>query len=586
MSAATRLPVSTAREAARLTGALVLRRRGVLTACVTAFVVQGLAGLVAPWMLGRIVDVVRDGGPRDDLVAAVAWILGAAVVGGLSTVLATVLLARVAEPALADLREQVVDRALHLDSAELEAAGSGDLLSRVGDDVRLVASSFSDVVPFLVNAVLAVVLTAGGLFALDWRLGLAGLVAGPFYVASLRWYLPRSGPYYRREREANGDRAEALLTGVHGSRTLRAFGLAAGHQEQVAAASWRSASLTIDVFHLLTRFFGRNNRAELVGLLAILLVGFALVRADAASVGAATAAALFFHRLFNPIGGLVTLFDEAQSAGASLTRLAGLALLPPPVRPAPTGVPAGAGLAVRGLHHEYVPGRPAIDEVDIEVPRGHRVAVVGASGAGKSTLGLAVAGRLVPTRGDVRLGGVPLATADTGDRPAVALVTQEVHVFSGTLRDNLTLAAPGADDARLEAALRTVGAWPAVAALPERLGTRVGDGATPLAPALAQQLALARVVLADPWVVVLDEATAEAGSTGARDLEQAATAATQGRTTLTIAHRLTQAQHADAVVVMEAGRVVEAGPHHELVAARGRYARLWAAWADAPEIPD
>ncbi len=187
------------------------------------FVVEGLAGLVAPLMLGRIVDVVSSGGDADEITVAFAWILGAAVVGGLATALSIALLARAAEPALADLREQVVEHALELESTELEAAGSGDLLSRVGDDVRFIAESFTEVIPLIVNSAIAVVFTSLGLFALDWRLGLAGLGAVPFYVLGLRWYLPRSGPYYRREREANGVRAEALLTGVHASRTLRAL---------------------------------------------------------------------------------------------------------------------------------------------------------------------------------------------------------------------------------------------------------------------------------------------------------------------------------------------------------------------------
>ncbi|WP_243057784.1 ABC transporter ATP-binding protein [Nocardioides sp. SR21] len=579
------LPVSTRREAFALVRSLVATRRWALTACLAMFVVEGLAGLVAPLMLGRIVDVVSSGGDAGEITVAFVWILGAAVVGGVATALSIALLARAAEPALADLREQVVEHALELESTELEAAGSGDLLSRVGDDVRLIAESFTEVIPLIVNSAIAVVFTSVGLFALDWRLGLAGLGAVPFYVLGLRWYLPRSGPYYRREREANGTRAEALLTGVHASRTLRAYDIANAHHERIEAASWRSARISIDVFRLLTRFYGRSNRAELIGLLLILATGFLLAREDEVTVGAVTAAALLFHRLFNPIGALLTLFDEVQSAGASLTRLAGLALLRPPAPTAVPRQPADAHLTVRGLHHEYVAGRPAVDEADLDVEPGRRTAVVGASGAGKTTLGAAVAGRLVPSRGDVVLGGVPLDQVDGRGRPPVALVSQEVHVFTGTVRDNLTLAAPGADDAELERALVAVGAWPSVEALPEGLSTPVGEGALTLTPALAQQLALARVLLADPWVVVLDEATAEAGSAGARDLERAAEAVTDGRTSLTIAHRLTQAMSADTVLVMDSGRVVERGTHDELVAAGGAYARLWSAWSGAGAGP-
>lgn len=573
------LPISTAREAATLARRLLRQRPWALAGCAAMFGVEGLAGLVAPWMLGRIVDVVVDGGPTSELTVAVLWIVAAAVVGGVATFLSVLLLARTAEPALADLRETVLERALELEATELEASGSGDLLSRVGDDVRLVTESFTEVIPLLVNSVVAVVFTAAGLFALDWRLGLAGLGAVPFYVLALRWYLPRSGPYYRRAREANGARAEALLTGIHASRTLRAYGIAGSHQELTSAASWRSAQLSIDVFRLQTRFYGRNNRAELIGLLLILGTGFALVDADQVTVGAVTAAALLFHRLFNPVGAIVGLFDEVQSVGASLVRLVGVAQLPPPVPVHAPEAPSDGRLAVHDLHHEYVEGRPAVDSVSLDVAPGHRVAVVGASGAGKTTLGAAIAGRLEPTRGTVALGGVPLSRVDGSGRPPVALVSQEVHVFAGTVRDNLTLASPSASDDELVAALEAVGARAAVEALPEGLSTVVGDGALTLTPALAQQVALARVLLADPLVVVLDEATAEAGSAGARSLEHAASAVTTGRTSLTIAHRLTQAVDAHEIVVMDGGRVVERGPHADLVSAGGVYAELWEAWS-------
>ena len=573
------LDTATTRQAWRVARPLLGRHRGALALSGLAFCVVGLAQLVAPWLMGRTVDVVLTDGELSTIAWYAVAIAAAAVVVGVANVAAQGTLARAAEPALAELREDVVDRVLNLDHQLVEEAGVGDLVSRVGDDVRAIGRSLDVVVPTMIGSAVAVVFTVGGLLALDWRLGLAGLVAVPAYVMGLRWYLPRSGPFYRRERVAQGERAEALVTGLHSAETLRAYRLE-GHQlGRIRDASWTAVRLTLDVWSLLTRFFARNNRAECLGLFAILATGFLLVRDDAATVGQVTSAALLFHRLFNPVGALVVLFDEVQSAGASLARLAGVVLLPVPEEPPQQPVPTGP-LTIEGLTHEYDAGVPVIHDVDLAIAPGERVALVGSTGAGKTTVGMIAAGLVAPTHGRVRLADRAFPEIGrTRLRQRVALVSQDVHVFAGTIRDSVTLVAPRATDADVEAALRTVLAWDWVRALPEGLDTRVGEHAHHLTATQAQQLALARVALLDPRVVILDEATAEAGSAGAHDLERAALAVTEGRGALVIAHRLSQSAAADRVLVMEDGRVVEQGPHAELVALGGRYAELWSAWS-------
>lgn len=573
------LPTASRRETARHAWMLCRRHRWPLAAAVVSFVVVGLCALVPPWMLGRIVDAVGSG--EDSVTGYAVAIAVAAALGAVFTVASVAAVARAGEPALADLREEVLDRALHLDAQRLEAAGTGDVLSRVGDDARTVAESLSEIVPLLVNSLVLVAFTAAGLFALDWRLGLAGLVAAPFYVLGLRWYLPRSGPYYARERVAQGERAEALVGGVRGAATLRALGHQDGQVTTIAERSARARDITIEVFAMLTRFFGRSNRAELIGLGSVLVTGFFLVRHDAATIGAVTAAALYFHRLFNPIGALLFIFDSLQSSGAALARLVGVTLLPPPAPPPAEAAPDRPGpLVLDGVGHSYVPGRPVLEPTMLTLRPGERVALVGATGAGKTTLGAIAAGVLEPTLGTVSLAGRPYAElGPRAVRARVVLVSQDVHVFSGTVRDAVTLARPGATDAEVAEALATVRATGWVGALPDGPDTRIGDGAHQLTPAQAQQLALARVALADPWFVVLDEATAEAGSAGARDLEQAALAVTRGRGALVVAHRLTQSATADRVLVLHEGRVVEEGTHQELVDRGGRYAELWSAWS-------
>ncbi|MBW9210367.1 ABC transporter ATP-binding protein/permease [Mumia sp. zg.B21] len=582
--AATRhlLPVADRADTARLAWSLLRRRRLPLTAAAAGFALAGLLGLAAPWVLGDLVDVIRNGGEVTDVVRAAVVVAGAAVLGGAASGLAIIGLGHAAVPALARLREDVVARALELDPEHVEEAGAGDLLARVNDDVRSVTQSLDEALPITIESAVAIGFTTVGLAALDWRLGLAGLCAMPFYVMGLRWYLPRSAPRYAEERVAQSERAEALLSGLHGSRTLREIGYERAWAGHVADRSQRAMSVSIGVFGMLTRFFGRTNRAELVGLLLVLGTSFVLVRSGQVTVGAATTAALFFHRLFNPIGGLLLTFDQVQAAGASLARLAGLARL----APAPTADVAPSttlpGLRLEAIRHRYPDGDDVLHDVDLRVEPGERVALVGATGAGKSTLALIAAGHLAPTSGSRALGGTAYEELGSdGVRARAALVTQQVHVFAGTLRDNLSLAAPDADDDRLRDALTRTGDSGWVDALEDGLDTAVGGDGHALTPSQAQQVALARVVLADRPVVVLDEATAEAGSSGARLLDRAADVALAGRTALVVAHRLSQAAAADRIVVLDRGKVAEEGTHAELLAREGTYAALWASWSQS-----
>jgi ATP-binding cassette, subfamily C, bacterial len=425
-------------------------------------------------------------------------------------------------------------------------------------------------------------------------------------VVATRWYLRRSGPIYAAERAAEGRRADHVHTSVAGARTVRVLGLGPAHLRRLVAASQRAVDLAVETAAVRARFYSGLNGAELVGLGAILVTAFLLVRDGAITVGMATAAALYFHRLFDPIGIVLSQLDHAQAAWAALARLVGVSSLEPPLTDGPVsradgaraahasvvggsrdsaggaGAAAGASVELAGVHFAYDDGPPVLTGVDLRIEPGERVALVGASGAGKTTIAKLVAGIHGPSAGAVRVGGAAVDDLDPAELGrVVALVSQEVHVFAGPLAADLRLARPGASDGELRAALETVGAWPWVEALPDALATVVGDGGHRLGPTEAQQLALARLVLVDPAVAVLDEATAEAGSAGARTLEASAAAAIAGRTALVVAHRLTQAVAADRIVVLDAGRVVEQGTHDQLLQTEGPYAALWAAWSIA-----
>ncbi|QDY09344.1 ABC transporter ATP-binding protein [Micromonospora sp. HM134] len=580
------LPVASPRESRAWLGAQLRARRGVAFGTLVVGLLAAATAIVPAYAFGLLVDRVRAGGGTEVLVPVAVLIVTAAVVGGLATGVSAHLIRRLGGHLLADLRERTLDVALRLPVAVLDRTGRGDLVSRVGADVSAIDRAVTEVLPTLVSALLLAAISLGTIVGIDWRLGLAGAVAVPLYVLASRWYLPRAAPAYAAERVAIAQRSQQFVESVQGIPTVHAYRLEDRHLGGIAAASAHARDLSTSVFALYTRFVGWINGAELAGLGAVLVVGFLLVRREAVTLGEVSAAALLLHRLFGPVLQLMVTFDKAQDAGASLARLVGV-LGTDPDRRAGGTAPSTHDLVLTDVGFSYDGATPVLRDVSLRVGSGRVVALVGSTGAGKTTVASIAAGILRPGHGTATLGGVPVS-----ELPArtIALVSQETHVFAGRLGEDLLLARPQASPDELTAALDRVGALSWALTLPDGLDTVVGEGGHPLTAAQAQQLALARVVLLDPAVVVLDEATAEAGSAGARDLEQAAAAALAGRTALVVAHRLTQAVTADQIIVMEHGEIVESGPHAELIGAGGSYARLWAAWTaraddDAPGSP-
>ena len=608
------------RTAAALLWRTVRRHPLVLAACVLSLIAEALCGLLVPIGIGVAVDVIAGARQPAALTVAIGMLVVAAVAAGATSAASDSLAARVTEPAVADLREGALERVLGADVASVEQAGSGDVVTRLTADVERLSEAASGALAAFVSGALAIAATLIGLAALDWRFAVAGLLAVPIQLGTLRWYLRRSGPVYRAARVAESRRTQLTLDALRDAAAVRALRLETPVSAEVGDASEGALALEASAVRLSTRFFGRLNLAEFVGLAAISVVGFALVGWGEVTIGAATTAALFFVRLFDPINTVLGLFDTVQQAGASLARLAGLvgapcsgsesgsttrqALSQVPSVPArssvtsPVRIPAGSpvravprrqprvhersapaparsvGVRVRGLSVVF-PGRgEVLSDVELEVLPGERVAIVGPSGAGKTTLARAIAGIVAPSAGAIEFTDSSGGTVG-GVEPM--LLEQHTHVFSGTLADDLRLVKPAAHDDELSAAALAAGIRLGVGAFAQGLDSAVGSGAS-LTPADAQHIALARLALAAPRLVLLDEASADAGSAAARRLEAAMERVLPGRTSIVVAHRLGQAAAADRVVVMEHGRVVAYAPHERLLAEAPAYARLWDAW--------
>lgn len=574
----TRLPIADARAVRRYVGQVAHRHPVLLWSALGLHVAAAVTALAAPRLLGDLVQAVEEGTTRaqvDRIVVLLAvFLLAQTVLTRYARLRSQVM----GELVLAELREDFVANTLALPVGTVEAAGSGDLLTRTGSDIDRLGWSVRWALPEWTIAVVTALLTFAAALSVGWWVALPCLLALPPLVIGLRWYLARAKDGYLAETASYSQITTTLSETVEGARTVEALGLGEARVRQGdddCRASFAAERYTL---HLRTRFFPSMELSYLLPVVGTLLFGGWLYARGEVSLGEVTAATLYVQMLIDPVDRIVSILDELQLGAAALSRLLGVAQVPDD-RAVSGREPVSEKLDAADVRFAYVEGRDVLHGVDLDVGVGERIAMVGPSGAGKSTLGRLLAGIHPPRTGSVTVGDVGLVELPLDDlRGHVALVTQEHHVFVGTLRENLVLARPDADDAQVLDALAAVDAREWVLDLPDGLDTLVGSGGRALSAAQAQQVALARLVLADPHTLVLDEATSLIDPRAARHLERSLAAVLEGRTVIAIAHRLFSAHDADRVAVVEDGVIAELGSHDELVAAGGSYAALWESW--------
>lgn len=581
---ADRLDAEAARHVLRRAFALLRPYRRDVALAAAMVVVWTATTLAGPLLVRYGIDRGIKADDPGALDTAVVWYVVVAAVSYVTYRFQVLLISRIGESFLRDLRLRVFDHLQRLSMPFYDREKAGVIVSRMTSDVDSMQELVQTGLMMFVSNGLLLAVSVLVLGVVSWKLLVLSMLLLPGVVAASVKFQRDSNVAYLDVRDGIGATLSRLQEGLAGVRVVQAFG-----REEVEAARFQEGNRRLYDAHM------RSVRisawylpvVELAGLLTTAIaigVGGWWVHTGDLTVGTVTFFVLTLSNLFEPVQQLSQLFNLVQSAGASLNKLFGLLDTPVDVaeRPGAVDLPPRGDLVVAGVSFAYAGGAPVLRDVDLTVPHGCRLALVGPTGAGKSTLAKLMARLYDPTEGQVRFGGVDLRDATARSlRERIVVVPQEGFVFYGTILDNVRIARPEATPQEVLAALEEIGVRERFEALPEGLDTEVHERGSRLSAGEKQLVSLARAALVDPAVLVLDEATSSLDPGTEAVVEAAMGRLMAGRTTIVIAHRLSTAERADLVGVVVDGRLAELGSHDELVAAGGAYAALFATWAGA-----
>jgi ATP-binding cassette subfamily B protein len=572
---------ASAREVWRETRPLTREVQGLYVAAAVSVILSTLITLAAPALVRYAVDHGISKGEMHPVDVAALAILGLALLKPFVVRAQTLFAATASERFLDRLRGVTFGKLQTLPLGFFEQERTGVLISRLTSDVQALDEFLREALVEVVGSGLQIALTIVVLAILSPALALVSLVALPVLLVSSWAFHHGAGRAYHAIRDRVAETLTALQEGLSGVRVVQAFRRerrtmdAYRPRSRAQIGAWRSAS------YVNIRLFTMIPLAQTAALVAVLLTASSLYRNGSITQGTIVAYVLYLVQLFDPIARFSEWLGEFRQGLAALGKVVGLLRAENAVaeRPGAVALPAEAALELRDVTFGYDASEPVVKDVSLELEAGEHVALVGVTGAGKSTLAKLLTRQYDPQHGTIELGGIDLRDASIESlRHRIVMLPQEGYLFSGTIADNVRLADPDASDEAVRRALDQIGALERFESLPEGLATDVQTRGVRLSAGERQLVGIARVALAAPAVIVLDEATSSMDPATEAAVERALAAVVEGRTVVVIAHRLSTAERADRVVVMDGGRVVEVASHDELVAEGRRYARLWASW--------